>query len=326
MPESILVTGASGQVGGFTVGELINMGYRVIALDVRFSDELIRLRGPSLELVNADLSDFDELISIIKRFNVRRIIHLAAMILLESRNRPLKAAKVNIIGTLNVFEAARLMDLERVVYASSESVYGSPLVYGKGSVNEDDYPHTPPDPYHITKLADELFGSYYSEAYGLSVIGGRLTTAWGPGRYSGYTGQFNSFLRDVIIKGYGKVPPDFAYSGAKYRWLYVKDAARAFIHLALVDKAKVRRPVYNTGSMKPFTVIDVINTIKELIPNARIDYEPLSKPTETSSRVPGPAGLDVDCSRLYDELGFSERYGLKGGLIDMIEYEKSRAK
>lgn len=322
MSETILVTGASGQVGSFVVGELIEMGYRVIALDVRFSGELMAKKGPSLELASIDLMDFDELIGVIKRFNVKRIIHLAAMILLESRVRPLKAAKVNIIGTFNIFEAARLMDLKRVVYASSESVYGSPSVYGKGSVNEDDYPHTPPDPYHVTKLANELYGAFYMSNYGLEVIGGRLTTAWGPGRYSGYTGQFNSFLRDVILKGYGRVPDDFAYSGAKYRWLYVKDAARAFIHLALVDK--VKRPVYNLGSKAPFTMIDVLNAIKELLPNAKVDYKPLDKPTETSSKVPGPAGLDVDCSRLYGELGFTEKYGLRGGLKDMIEYERSR--
>lgn len=322
--SSILVTGSSGQVGGFVVNQLIELGHRVIAFDVRFTDELLARRGPNLELVYGDITNLEELVSAIRRFNVRRIIHLAAMILLESRVRPIKSAQVNIIGTLNVFEAARLMDVERVVYASSESVYGSPSAYGKASVNEDDYPMTPPDPYHITKLADELYGAFYRSNYGLDVVGGRLTTAWGPGRYGGYTGQFNSFLRDLILKGYGKVPDDFAYVGAKYRWLYVKDAAAAFIHLALVDKGKIKRPVYNLGSREPFTISDVLNAIRELLPNAKVEYTPLSKPTETSSKVPGPAGLNVDCSRLYSELGFSERYGLKGGLKDMIEYERSR--
>ena len=325
MPEVVLVTGAGGQVGRFVVEHLINMGYRVVAFDVKFPEELSRLRGPSLELVVGDITDFEDLANAVKRFNVRRIIHLAAMILLESRLRPIKSAKVNILGTLNVLEVSRIMDVERVVYASSESVYGSPAAYGKGVVNEDDYPQTPADPYPATKLANELYATFYRNQYGLDVIGGRLTTAWGPGRYTGYTGQFNSFLRDLIIKGYGRVPDDFAYINAKFRWLYVRDAALAFIHLATVDRARVRRPVYNLGSRKPFTITDVLNAIREVLPNAKVEFKPLDKPTETSSRVPGPAGLDVDCSRLYDELGFSERYGLVGGLRDMVEYERSRA-
>lgn len=322
MNETILVTGASGQIGPFVVERLLSMGYRVVAFDVRFTDSLMRLRGSGVELVQGSITNLEELLSAVRRFGVKKIIHLAAMILLESRIRPLESARINIMGTLNVFETARLMDIDRVVYASSESVYGSPQFYGKQSVNEDDYPRTPPDPYHITKLADELYGAYYSKAYGLSIVGGRLTAAWGPGRYTGYTGQFNAFLRDVILKGYGKVPEDFAYVGAKYRWLYVRDVARAFIHLATVDRTRLARPVYNIGSERPFTIFDVINTIKEVLPNANIEFKPLDKPTETSATVPGPAGLDVDCSRLYTELGFREEYGLRGGIEDMVRYER----
>ncbi|MGC9179180.1 MAG: NAD-dependent epimerase/dehydratase family protein [Vulcanisaeta sp.] len=323
---SVLVTGASGQIGRFLVSELLDSGHDVVAFDVRFDQELLDKAkiNDKLKLIYGDLADIEELLNTIKKYNVERIIHLAALVLLESRARPLKAAKVNIMGALNVFEAARLMDLKRVVYASSEAVLGSPTNYNLKLINEDVHPLTPPDPYPISKFVNEAFGTFYREAYGIDIIGSRLTSVWGPGRYTGYTGQFNNFLRELIINGTAKVPEDFAYINAKLRWLYVKDGARAFAHIALVEKSKIRRSVYNVGSKKAWNIIDMINIIKELLPNAKIDFMPLNKPTDTSSRIPGPAGLEVDCSRLYEELGFEEKYGLRGGLLDMINYERTR--
>jgi UDP-glucose 4-epimerase len=326
---AIMITGSSGQIGRFVIEELIkgNYEYDVIAFDVRFDQELINISKITnkLKLVYGDITNIEELIDSIKKYDVKRIIHLAALVLLESRNRPLKAVKVNMLGTTNIFEAARLMDLERVVYASSEAVYGSPVNYNSKAVNEDIIPMPPPDPYPISKFMNEAYGIFYRNYYGLDILGARLTSVWGPGRYTGYTGQFNAFLRDLIIKGESEVPADFAYIDAKLRWLYVRDGALAFIHLALVNKQYVKRPIYNIGSKKPWNIIDMLNIIKEVLPNSKVHFTPLNKPTETSSRIPGPAGLDVDCSRLYQELMFEEKYGLKGGLLDVIEYEKQHS-
>ncbi|BDR93552.1 NAD-dependent epimerase/dehydratase family protein [Vulcanisaeta souniana] len=319
---SVLVTGASGQIGRFVIDELLSRGYDVVAFDVRFDPYLVSKSksNDKLKLVSGDITDIEEVLNAVKKYNTKRIIHLAALVLFESRIRPLKAIKVNILGALNMFEVARLMDLERVVYASSEAVLGSPSDYSLKVVNEDVHPLTPPEPYSITKFVDESFGVFYRDVYNVDVVGARLTSVWGPGRYTGYTGQFNNFLRELILKGSAKVPEDFAYTEAKLRWLYVRDGARAFAHVALVDKAKVRRSIYNIGSGSSWNVINMLNVIKEVLPNAKVDFTPLSKPTENSSKIPGPAGLDVDCSRLYNELGFEEKYGLKGGLLDMINY------
>jgi hypothetical protein len=73
-------------------------------------------------------------------------------------------------------------------------------------VNEDDFPHCPVDPYSITKLTNEL-----------------LACAWGPGRYSGYTGQCNDFIGKAAIGAQAKLPADFAFRNTKLRWMYVKD-------------------------------------------------------------------------------------------------------
>ncbi len=319
---SVLVTGASGQIGRFVIDELLTHGYDVVAFDVRFDPYLISKSksNDKLKLVSGDITDIEEVLNAVKKYNVKRIIHLAALVLFESRIRPLKAVKVNILGALNMFEVARLMDLERVVYASSEAVLGSPGDYSLKVVNEDVHPLTPPEPYSVTKFVDESFGVFYRDMYNVDIVGARLTSVWGPGRYTGYTGQFNNFLRELILKGSAKVPEDFAYTEAKLRWLYVRDGARAFTHVALADKAKVRRPIYNIGSRSPWNITNMLNVIKEALPNVKVYFTPLSKPTDNSSKIPGPAGLDVDCSRLYYELGFEEKYELKGGLLDMINY------
>lgn len=319
---TILITGASGQIGRFVIDELLAQGYDVVAFDVKFDSYLIdkSKNNNKLKLFTGDITDIEEILNAVKKYNVKRIIHLAALLLFESRIRPLKAVKVNILGTLNIFEVARLMDLERVVYASSEAVLGFPGNYSLKVVNEDVQPLTPPEPYSVTKFVNEMFGVFYRDTYNVDIIGARLTSVWGPGRYTGYTGQFNNFLRELILKGSAKVPEDFAYTEAKLRWLYVRDGARAFVHVALVDKAKIRRPIYNLGSKNPWNINDMLNVIKEVLPNVKVNFVPLNKPTENSSKIPGPAGLDVDCSRLYNELGFEEKYGLKGGLLDMINY------
>jgi UDP-glucose 4-epimerase len=319
-----LVTGGTGQIGGYVCRELLRRGHRVVVFDAQPNLDNIRDIADRVTLVRGDIVNLSELLGALKAHGGTHIIHLAALLVFESRLRPVEATEVNCLGTNNVFEAARLLDLEGVVYASSETVYGSASSYSKGQVDEDDYPLCPADPYSATKLFNERMGAFYREAYGLGLLCLRLTGAWGPGRYAGYTGQFNAFIRDVALGRPAKYPEDFAYRNAKLRWLYVKDAASCFVHAALQAK-RARRPLYNAGSPSPFSASQVVEALKALVPDSRIELNLRESPTEVSSRVPGPSGLDVICSRLYSELGFAASYSLEQALSDMVGHERARA-
>ena len=185
---------------------------------------------------------------------------------------PKRAYQTNIMGTNNILEAARALGVERTVFASSISVYGSPHSKRPGIVDEDDYPNCPYDPYSTTKLATELMGRYYRETYGVNAVCLRLAAAWGPGRYGGYTGQFNDFIRRVAIGEQPKFPEDFAFRGAKLRWFYVKDAGRCFADVAQApwaadQEAPIQRRVANIvhgGRPRPVVKGDIPRRISRV--------------------------------------------------------------
>jgi UDP-glucose 4-epimerase len=320
---SYLITGGTGQIGGFLCEELVSEGHSVLCYDFKPNMENIsRLEG-RVSVVAGDVTDMGELLAAIRQNSVDRIVHLAAMVLLDSMKRPAKAYSTNIIGTNNVLEAARLMDVKRVLFASSVSVYGMARTRREGIADEEDFPTPPPDPYSTSKLACELMGRYYRETYGQSLNSLRITAAWGPGRYWGYTGQFNDFVRRVALGESASFPADFAYRGEKLRWMYVKDVAHAFAHVSGVEKTKSY--LYNTGSSSAFDAGDVLSALSSILPDRKIELRELEAPTKVSATVAGPNGLDVDCSKLYDELEFSPRYTLKTALADMVNFERARA-
>jgi len=316
---NILVTGGTGQIGTYVCQELVEQGHVVTVFDSRpgiFKDSII-----------GDVSNLDEILSAVKSRKITHIIHLAALLVLDSKEHPSKAIRVNCVGANNIFEVARLMDLQRVVFTSSVAVYGPGKFFPRMIVDEEDYPHCPPDPYSITKLTNELMCEYYRQAYGMDILCLRLAGAWGPGRYTGYTGQFNDFIRKAAIGERAELPDDFAFKDAKLRWLYVKEMARCIYFASLVDQSKTTNlGIYNIGTREPFKALDVVEALRNLIGGDNISFKEISSPTKISSDIAGPSGLDVDCSRFYNELGFEQKMTLKDSISDMISFEKERIK
>jgi UDP-glucose 4-epimerase len=323
--SNVLVTGGSGQIGVYVCEELIKGGNNVVIYDFKPNMPDIAHLMDKVKLLSGDVLDFEEVVDVIKSNKITHIIHLAAMLVLESKERPSKSIKTNCVGTNNLFEASRLLNLQRTLITSSVAVYGLPKFYPSMKVSEDDFPHTPPEPYSIGKFVNESMGEFYRTNYGLDILCLRLAGAWGPGRYWGYTGRFNNLIKQTALEKPAELPEDFAYKAAKIRYLYVKEIASAIVHSAFVDKSRIKLGVYNVGSKKPFKALDVINQLKELLPQSQISYRETDSPTVTSSTQPGPSGLDVECSRLYDELGFKEHFGMKEGLKDMVNFERTRA-
>jgi len=320
---NILVTGGTGQIGTYVCSELASKGLNVVAFDFKPNPGNFPNNALKPEIVVGDVLDLEELLAVIKSKGISHIVHLAALLVLDSKEHPSRAVKVNCLGTNNVFEASRLTDVKRVVFTSSVAVYGSKVFFPEMIVDEEDFPHCPADPYSITKLTNELMCQYYRQAYGLDFLCLRLAGAWGPGRYTGYTGQFNDFIRRAGTGKSAELPQDFAYKDAKLRWFYVKEMGACIAHATLVDKNRVRRALYNAGTSKPFKSLDIIEAIKNSInDDQNIKYKETDEPTKLSSEIAGPSGLDVDCSKLYKELGFVEKMHLKEAISDMIAFER----
>lgn len=318
-----LVTGGTGQIGSFLCSELVAKGEDVVCCDIKPNLSNISSIVQRVSVKTLDVSDQDGLIELVKLRQVDCIMHLAALVLIDSMRNPPAAYRVNIMGTNNVLEAARLLDVKKVVFASSVLVYGHPKTRKAGVADEYDAPNPPNDPYSTSKIANELMGLYYHDTYGMDVNSLRITAAWGPGRYTGYTGSFNDYIRRVAVGEGPEFPENFAYKDAKLRWLYVKDVSHAFAHVASVIKPA--RYLYNTGSRFPFSASDVVDSLNSIFPDRHLVLTPSAEPTEISANVAGPNGLDVDCSALYDELGFDSNFNLQTALKDMVNHERRLA-
>ncbi|MDG6970324.1 MAG: NAD(P)-dependent oxidoreductase [Nitrososphaerota archaeon] len=320
---NFLVTGGTGQIGGFLCEELVNAGHRVVCYDSKPNLENIGRIADRVTVEAADVTDTSDLLQVMKRNSIDHVVHLAAMVLLDSMKRPAKAYQVNIMGTNCVLEAARVMDVKKVVFASSVSVYGSLATRRPGIADEEDIPNPPPEPYSTTKIATELMGRYYRESYGMEVNCMRITAAWGPGRYWGYTGQFNDFIRKAAVGAEAAFPADFSYKGEKLRWMYVRDVGYCFAFVSGIPKTGGY--LYNLGVDAPFNHRDVLQALGEVVPGGRFEAKELDSPTKVSAAIAGPNGLDVDCTKLHRELGFRPRFGLKAAVADMVAFERARA-
>ena len=320
---NFLVTGGTGQIGSFLCEELVRAGHRVVCYDSRPSVDNIGRIADRVTVEAADVTDTSDLLHAMKRNSVDHVVHLAAMVLLDSMKRPAKAYEVNIMGTNSVLEAARVLDVKKVVFASSVSVYGSVATRSDGVADEEDVPNPPSDPYSTTKMATELMGRYYRESYGMDVNCMRITAAWGPGRYWGYTGQFNDFIRKAAVGEDAAFPADFSYKGEKLRWMYVRDVGYCFAFVSEISKTGGY--LYNLGVDAPFNHRDVLRALGEVVPGRRFEADELDSPTKVSATIAGPNGLDVDCTKLHRELGFRPRFGLKAAVADMVAFERARA-
>jgi nucleoside-diphosphate-sugar epimerase len=321
---AVLVTGGTGQVGSFLCKSLLRSGQEVIVFDAKPNLENIRDIKNKVELVEGDVTSLVSIVETIRKFHVEVVYHLAAIVVLESRENPVKSAAVNCLGTVNVFEAGRTTNLERIVYMSSSAVYGRPEGYGRGMVSEDDIPRCPNDPYSATKVMNEVFGQHYYTKFGVKTLGLRLAATWGPGRYVGFTGAFNQMLHKLAVGEEAVLPPDFAYPGAQLRWLYVEDLGDVLAFAGRVSEDLIKRRLYNLGTRKPFTPIEFVSTLKEVLPNARLAVEWRDRPTDSALSVAGPSGLDIDCSRFYEDLGFHERGTLRDSIERAIAFERAR--
>jgi nucleoside-diphosphate-sugar epimerase len=321
---AVMVTGGTGQIGSFLCKSLLNSNQEVVIFDVKPNLENIRDFKDRVQLVEGDVTNLASIVETIKKYRIETIYHLAAIVVLESRENPLKSASVNCLGTVNVFEAGRATGLNRIVYVSSSAVYGRPEGYRSSVVSEDDVPRCPVDPYSATKVMNEVFGQHYYNKFGVKTLCLRVAAAWGPGRYTGFTGAFNEMIRKLAHGEAATLPPDFAYASAPLRWLYVEDLGDIFKHAGTVDDKAIRRRLYNVGTRKPFTPVEFVATLNELLPDAKLSVEWRERPTELALNVAGPSGMDIDCSRFYEDLGYRERSTLKESLERAIAYERAR--
>jgi UDP-glucuronate 4-epimerase len=216
-----LVTGALGAIGAWTMRALLDRGYGVVGLDVG-SDRhrlAIALDGDVPRIVAADITDLDAAERVVAEHAITNVIHLAALQVPFVRERPTVGAAVNVVGTVNVLEAVRRAGLDaHVVYASSIAAL------------TPDGAAAPQTLYGIFKRTNEETAVRYFEDYGVSSIGLRPHTVYGPGRDEGLT----SAPTVAMVAAAAGVPYEIPFGG-RLQFQYLPDVAEAFVRASELD-------------------------------------------------------------------------------------------
>ena len=240
MSETTLVTGADGCIGAWVVRALLERGDEPVVFDRSLAGARLALLVPperleGLRRVEGDVCDLAALRRALEESGARKLIHLAALQVPFCREDPPRGALVNVVGTVNVLQAASDLGLERVVYASSGAVYG-PCEDGRAVPEAD--AREPRTHYGVYKRANEESARVFHAERGLSSVGLRPLTVYGVGRDQGLTSDLTRAMKAAAL---GR---EFTIRfGGATDVLYAADAAQAFLDCA--DRAPEGAHVFN---------------------------------------------------------------------------------
>ncbi|HZJ45239.1 MAG TPA: SDR family NAD(P)-dependent oxidoreductase [Pyrinomonadaceae bacterium] len=251
-----LITGAQGCIGSWVVKNLIERGDDVTVFDrsrdarrleaITNQDDLQRV-----QFVTGDITDGASVHSTLQKSGATRVIHLAGLQVPTCKVDPVAGAMVNVVGTLNVFEAVRQLGLKGLVYASSAAVYG----FSEDEPVDEDAACEPTTHYGVFKRTNEGNARVFFLDHGISSVGLRPLTVYGVNRDTGLTSDPTKAMKAAVL---GK-PFHIRFSGVT-DFQYVADTAAAFI--ACADKNPEGSHVFNLhGETVPVAEIsEMINS------------------------------------------------------------------
>ncbi len=310
MADTVLVTGGAGFIGSHVVDVLLEAGFRVRVLD-DFStgtpENLAHIRaGDALELWEGSIQDPDLVRRAVQ--GVRWVFHLAARIFVaESVQDPVAYHRTNVLGTVQVLQAAREVGVERVVVTSSAAVYGVP----ESLPLREDAPLRPLSPYAAEKIANEMDARVFTHL-GLEVVALRLFNVYGPRQRpdSPYAAVIPAFLSRWMQ---GKPPVVYGDGTQTRDFVFVRDVARAFLLAAQARHAAGQ--VFNVCSGQGTSLLDLLRQMRPLFPEAPEPEFAPSRPGDIRHSVGDP-------SRAREVLGFRPRVSLAEGLRRTLTWMK----
>jgi nucleoside-diphosphate-sugar epimerase len=313
----ILITGGLGFLGANLTKLLCDNGERVLVTsnrNVQVPSFLAPYQDKTLKIVPLDITSLENVSQAIRQFGVRSIVHAAVRS--EKDDTPLYLAMhVNVTGTVNVLEAARIAEIKRVVFISSEAVYQG-MKTDRPYKEEEQLPITSDRFIPGTKKAGEILSLMYCKEYGMEVISARATRMYGP-LYQGVR-NLAGHMVDNAAKG---KPIALANQdpAEAHDVLYAKDAARAV--MLLLKTPTPRHRIYNVGFGRLVSLSEFAAAIKKSLPKTEIHLGDGPGPL-TSTKTPMDINECVDISRLTEETGFKPEYDAYRGVEHYIRWAR----
>lgn len=295
----VAITGGSGFVGSHVVDKLKGASID----DIRVID----VRNPhrkDVEYVNADITKFDEIKNAMKDCDV--VYHLAgAADVNDVVKDPLWAVRLNVNGTGNVLEAARQLDIQRVLFASTIWIYS-----GSHGTMANEETHLQSSGaghiYNTTKIAAEMLINDYNKLYGLPFTIMRYGIPYGP------RARPTAVIPIFVRKALKNEPLTIQGDGSQFRFfIYVEDLAEA--NVAALKKI-AKNQVYNFDGYKPTTIRQIAETIKNVLGDVEIVYTP--------ARAGDYQGKFTSIDKARRELDWEPRTPFESGLAKYVEWHK----
>jgi nucleoside-diphosphate-sugar epimerase len=319
-----LITGA-GMVGVQVAQGLVQRGEKAILFDLFPQMDNIRaiVDVTKIKVVRGDILEPLDLMKVMKEEGVDRVIHTASLFGLRRgmQEKPLAGIKVNILGTANVLEAAKIMALKRVVFTSSQHVASRPLALSEEQLLGEDFSFAclsgrSPYFYSTTKLACEQLGLNYFDNFGVDFVAVRFSGVFGPwkGAVSGGGGEK---MKELVTAALIRKPITL---DEKHSWLgkidvvYSKDAANSTILACYANNPKNR--VYNICMGRPYDLLEIVKFLHKLLPKSKVRLK------GGKEKVLPPMRF-MDISKAREELGYKPQYDMEAALKDYIDWLKS---
>lgn len=316
----VLVTGGAGFIGGHIAETLLADGHDVVAFDsfdayyqpgikertVRECERVASEHDVTYRVERGDVRDRAFVRATVEAVDPDVVYHEAAQAGVRvSVEQPTRPNEVNVTGTLNVLDAARTVDVDRVVLASSSSVYGRTeyLPY------DENHPQEPVSPYGVTKLAGDHYARIYHEMYGLPTVSLRYFTVYGPRM------RPNMAISNFVSRCVNGEPPVIYGNGDQTRdFTYITDIVAA--NRALLTSGAADGEVLNVGSGDTISITELAEAVRDqLDPSLDIEHR---------ERVAGDAEhTRADVSRARDVIGYEPSTSIREGVSAFIDWYRA---
>jgi len=300
----ILITGGAGQVGTDLIRSLDAQGAEVTVFDLAPRPEGT---PDAVRWQRGSVANMAELCEAVKTSRPDVLYHLAALLSATGEQVPHRCYVVNVDGTRNLLEAARLFDVRQVMYASTIAVFGPGL--------DDPVPNEvslqPQTMYGITKVFGELLGSYYASKWNVDFRSVRFPGLINAGIPGGGTSDYALFMYVDGIR-YGKYE-SFVGPESRMPMMYMPDALRALTELSAAPREKLLRCTYNIGAFSP-TAEEFANAVRKRVPGVEITFK--VDPERQAILDSWPQSVDDRCAR--EEWGWQPEYDLETMSKDLI--------
>jgi CDP-glucose 4,6-dehydratase len=316
--RKVMVTGAGGFLGGWLCAALLEDDVHVIAIDRQFPTcSIATTLSSTMELVIADIEDYEQMVDVLNAHEVEFVFHLAAQALVQVAARyPLSTFKSNIQGTWNVLEAARMLAktrtaLKGIIVTSSDKAYGDQvqLPYFEDAPMEGRFP------YDVSKSCADLIARSYFHSYKQPVCVTRCGNLYGGGDFA-----FSRIVPGTIKSVLSGEPPLIRSDGTPVRdYVYVKDAVQALLDLSekMLSSVAIHGEAFNISNEAPISVLALVEKILRLM--KRNDLSPI---------VEGNAPLEIQAQylsskKIQEKLNWKPKFDLDSGLLETIDWYRT---